>query len=237
MNASGLTKKLDAGEMISGDSDDILIGKGLAKYLEMEVGDTLSLLGMGYQGASANGNFRVAGIIRFGTDEMSGNLLFMPYSKACEHFGAEGIVTSVNVYLDNINKLDQAKSSLVQSLNDENVSIYTWEEMMPELVQAFQADAGGNVIFLFVLYMVIGFGILGTVLMMTSERMYEYGVVVSVGMRRIKLIIITLFESVLDGGYWNHLWRRRGLPDHALLPSKPNQTFRSNCRCNGRIRF
>ncbi len=63
------------------------------------------------------------------------------------------------------------------------------------MVQAFQADTGGNVIFLFVLYLIIGFGIFGTVLMMTAERMYEYGVVVSIGMRRYKLILISFLES------------------------------------------
>ncbi|NNE56290.1 MAG: ABC transporter permease, partial [Flavobacteriales bacterium] len=168
----GLQKKLDAGELIASDDDGILIGKGLAKYMELEVGDTLSLLGMGYYGQSANANFPVRGIVRFGTEQMSSNLVFMSYEKADEHFGTNGVVTSLNVYLEDINDLDEIEEDLMTSLADQDVEIMTWKEMMPELVQAFQADTGGNVIFIGILYLVIAFGIFGTILMMTAERMY-----------------------------------------------------------------
>jgi ABC-type antimicrobial peptide transport system permease subunit len=48
-----------------------------------------------------------------------------------------------------------------------------------------------------ILYMIITFGIFGTVLMMTQERMYEFGVIVAVGMKKMKLILIVLVETVL----------------------------------------
>ena len=70
-----------------------------------------------------------------------------------------------------------------------------WREMMPELVQAIQADSAGGLIMLFVLYLVISFGIFGTILMMTSERQYEYGILISIGMKRGKLALTVLLET------------------------------------------
>jgi ABC-type lipoprotein release transport system permease subunit len=69
-----------------------------------------------------------------------------------------------------------------------------WQEMMPELVQAIQADSAGGQIMLFILYMVITFGMFGTVFMMTAERKYEFGVLISIGMRRGQLAL-TVFCS------------------------------------------
>lgn len=47
-----------------------------------------------------------------------------------------------------------------------------------------------------ILYVVVGFGILGTMMMMTLERKREFGVMVSVGMQRHKLGIIVFIETL-----------------------------------------
>jgi len=73
----------------------------------------------------------------------------------------------------------------------------SWQQMMPELEQAYQADTGGALIFLLVLYVIISFGIFGTILMMTSERMYEFGVMVSIGMKRFKMTIMVFIEVLM----------------------------------------
>ncbi|MFO7613832.1 MAG: FtsX-like permease family protein, partial [Bacteroidales bacterium] len=61
---------------------------------------------------------------------------------------------------------------------------------------------GDNISGLFmlgILYLVVGFGILGTILMMTMERRKEFGIMVAVGMKRHKLSLIILIESMVIG--------------------------------------
>lgn len=48
-----------------------------------------------------------------------------------------------------------------------------------------------------ILYMVVGFGIFGTILMMTVERKYEFGVMLGIGMNRWKLALIVFIEIIL----------------------------------------
>ena len=43
-------------------------------------------------------------------------------------------------------------------------------KMMPEIQQVIQADSTGGLVMIFILYMIITFGIFGTVLMMTQEK-------------------------------------------------------------------
>jgi len=47
-----------------------------------------------------------------------------------------------------------------------------------------------------ILYLVIAFGIFGTVLMMTNERMREFSVMISVGMQKSKLALVVIVELV-----------------------------------------
>ena len=67
---------------------------------------------------------------------------------------------------------------------------------MPELVQAIQADRGSSYIILLVLYIIVGFGIFGTVLMMVAERKFEFGVLLAIGTSRIRMAVMLIFEML-----------------------------------------
>ena len=67
-------------------------------------------------------------------------------------------------------------------------------------------DYYGGLVMIYILYAVIGFGILGTFLMMTKERTYEFGILNSIGMKRSQIqftvaleIIMLTFLGVLVG--------------------------------------
>ena len=47
--------------------------------------------------------------------------------------------------------------------------------------------------------MIIAFGVFGTILMMTTERRREFGVLVSIGMQKTKLALIVSIEMLMIG--------------------------------------
>ena len=49
------------GEYLS-EHNSVIIGKDLARYLKADVGDTIVLLGQGYQGMTAAGLYPISGI-------------------------------------------------------------------------------------------------------------------------------------------------------------------------------
>jgi len=75
--------------------------------------------------------------------------------------------------------------------------VMSWEQMLPEVVQSIEADNASGLIMLLIIYMVIGFGILGTVLMMTMERTREFGMMVAIGMKRGRLRLVAILESLM----------------------------------------
>ncbi len=75
----------------------------------------------------------------------------------------------------------------------------TWQELNPEMVQAIETDNMGGKIMLAILYMIIGFGVFGTVMMMTLERRKEFAVMISVGMRKTVLLSMLSWETIIIG--------------------------------------
>lgn len=192
-----LQEKLTAGRVFDLQDQGVMLGEGLAEYFGLSAGDTLVMLGQGYHGISARGKYAVSGIVKLNSPLLNDNLIFMPLPEAQWFYGAEGMVTSYVLdmsYNDNVPKFARRLESQVDTARYE---VMAWQEMMPELVQAIQADSAGGQIMLFILYMVITFGMFGTVLMMTAERHYEFGVLISIGMKRWQLALTVLYETIM----------------------------------------
>jgi ABC-type antimicrobial peptide transport system permease subunit len=72
-----------------------------------------------------------------------------------------------------------------------------WKELMPEIADHIKADSASFYIFTGILYLIIAFGIYGTILMMTAERRYEFGMLIAIGMKKTRLGLMLLYETIL----------------------------------------
>ena len=191
------SKRLIDGELFKKNSNSIIVGKGVAKYYGLKVGDSLVFIGQGYHGMQAVGVYPVDGIIDMKNPNLNNLSVFMNLDVAQNFVSADDMLTSLVINKDEYfdeNKL--AKN--IRSITDyESSDVMTWKEMTPELDQLIEADNAGGLLIIIILYMIVSFGIFGTVLMMTQERLYEFGVLISIGMKKSKLIISLIFETVI----------------------------------------
>lgn len=193
---TSLDEKVVAGSYITTDGEGVLLSEGLADYLKLGVGDTLVLIGQGYHGVNAAGKFNIKGILHFASPDLNKSMVYMPIKLAQQLFDAENRITALVLDIDNVNDADRLETELALTLSD-TYEVMGWKTLMPELNQVLEGERAENVIFLFVLYMLIAFGIFGTVLMMTMERQYEFGVLVAIGMRRLKLSSVVIIENII----------------------------------------
>ena len=190
-------KRLINGQLLTEESRSLNIGKGVAKYFDLKIGDTLVLLGQGYHGMQAVGAYPVSGILDLKNPTLNKISVFMTLSQAQDFLSAQNMITHL-ILNKQENKDEDAIALNVKNLIDDEVyEVMTWREMIPELEQTIKADSAGGLIMVFILYMIVTFGIFGTVLMMTQERKYEFGVLVSIGMRKIRLIKTMIYETIL----------------------------------------
>ncbi len=193
---TGLKSKLTEGNYLAERDSGILLSEGLANRLKVYLNDTIVLISQGYHGATAAGKYRVEGLLRFGSPELNDKALFMPLPLAQDFFGAFGMVTSYVLSLKNPKLLEPAAHS-IQSFAGSNYEVMTWEQMMPEIKQHIATDSNNMQVVQGVLYLLISFGIFSTLLMLMTERKFEMGMLVAIGMKKFKLATLLLTESIL----------------------------------------
>lgn len=198
---NGLNKysnKIIKGSYLNNDDKAVILGDDLATFLNVTVNDTVVLLGQGFRGVTAANQYLVKGIIAFPIKPLSKQLIIMPIEEAQYFYGLDNRITSISCMVDDVKNLDEIINKLKIDF-DNNFEIMPWQDMNVELVQAIESDSVGGLIMLGILYLVIGFGIFGTVLMMTLERRKEFAVMVSVGMQKYKILMVVMIETFLIG--------------------------------------
>jgi ABC-type lipoprotein release transport system permease subunit len=195
---SGLSKRLVRGTYLQSGANGILVSEGLANFLKADVNDTVVLLGQGYHGQTAAVALPVRGIVQFVQPDMNNGMIFMDLSQVQSFYSSPDRLTSISIMLHNPDKMNRT-AGLLSAMDPDKLEVMTWKEMLVELVQYIDSDNISGLFMLGILYMVVGFGIFGTILMMTMERRKEFGIMVAVGMRRYKLSIIIFLETMIIG--------------------------------------
>ena len=198
---TNLKSKVVEGKYLQNDSKGILLAQGLAELLNAAVGDTVVIYGQGYHGVTAAELVPVQGIVKFTLPELNKSFSYLSIPYAQWVFSAPGRTTSLSIMIDNPKSLDRITEKIRNIFTDgngkadANYEVMTWEKLSPELVQSIQVDNAQGIIMLAILYLVIAFGIFGTVMMMTAERVKEFGILISVGMKKSKLYFVTILET------------------------------------------
>jgi len=199
---TSLKSRIVNGEYLTNDSRGIILAEGLADLLNVDIGDSILIYGQGLYGITAAELVPVQGIVRFSLPAQNKTFAYLSLPYAQWVYSAPDRLTSLSIMLDNrknINSIQNKIKTLFKENNENSGGIYdimTWEELSPELVQYIQIDNAQGIIMLGILYIVIAFGIFGTIMMMTAERVKEFGILISVGMKKWKLYFVTTLETM-----------------------------------------
>ena len=216
---SNLPIRVAQGRYLSENDDGILIGEGLAGYLSVGVGDTVVFIGQGYHGASAVGLFPVRGLLRMPSIEMDNGLVYMTLQTTQSFIdmpdGYSGILVSIQKEKllnetmkaisyqlsgnsnENPDIRQPATSPYPLQMGTDDYEVLPWMVTMEEMMKTSASHKGLVRMIMLVLYLIVGFGILGTVIMMTNERKREFAMMISLGMSRRRLKVATVLELIL----------------------------------------
>jgi ABC-type lipoprotein release transport system permease subunit len=193
-----LSKRIVKGKYLVNGDNGVVVGSALAKYLKLDVNDTLVLLSQGYHGIGAAGKFPIEGIIKQPSPELDRTVVYMNLTNCQDLFSAPDRLTSVVIMVKSNNEMPVVKNELISRLGSD-YEIMDWKEINNILMKQIDSDRASGMIIKGVLYMIIAFGIFGTVLMMMMERRKEFGVIVAIGMQKYRLSYVLILETVLLG--------------------------------------
>lgn len=203
VSAGELYRILDAtkvkGRFLRETDSGVVVSSRLATFLNVSAGDSLIMLSQGYQGASAAGVFPILGIIRIPNPDLDSRMVYMPLALAQNFTYSPNRIAyfAINLY----NTSDEMQKATTYSIQvriaDNELEVKTWKDLNRVLLQQIESDNQSGKAFLFLLYFVVFFGIFGTVIMMVHERLHEFGVLVAVGMNKLRLALTVVLEMLI----------------------------------------
>lgn len=182
------------------DVNQAVVGRLLAKNLQVTIGDELTLLGQGRDGSIAATVVEVKGIFSSGIDAFDRSAIQIPLATFQETYSMNEAVHEVVVIAKSLSDVSAIKAELINALSalDQGklLSVLDWQELMPGLRQAIEMDLVSGLIFYGLLIIVVAFSILNTFLMAIFERTREFGVMMAVGTTPGRLTKVLLIESM-----------------------------------------
>jgi ABC-type lipoprotein release transport system permease subunit len=202
MNTTSISKQLIEGsykELLK--KNRIIIGEKLAKRLNLKLRSKIVLSFEGIHESIVYNSCRVVGIYKTESSQFDGMNVFVNQKDLFRVLESKPIIHEIAIRLNTEKDIPLVLQALKEKY--QNLSVQSWEEIAPEI--AFLSDSMENFTYLFVAIILFAlvFGITNTMLMSIIDRIREFGVLIAVGMKRMKIfsmvILETIFLSVTGG--------------------------------------
>ncbi|MCB9665134.1 MAG: ABC transporter permease [Alphaproteobacteria bacterium] len=182
------------------DDRAIVVGQRLAEILAVELGDKVVLMAQVGTEELESRLFRVRGTFRTGNDTLDAFAAFVPLAAAQELMPFDDPAHQVAVVLPSIGrgKLDTSRAAQALAGRD-GLEVLSWSEALPMLEEQQRVDTQMNVYIFVLMGLIVAIGVTNTVLMSVMERIREFGVLLSIGMRPRMLAGMIVLETLVLG--------------------------------------
>ena len=161
---------------------EILLGSGLAKVLDVGVGDRVALTTGTARGRTFASLYRVTGIVKTGSLDINRTFAVTHYDKLAAGLETPGAASAVVVSVEDIENADDVAEHIDESLADlGGLVAMSWRQLAPELDLYVKIDQGSLLVMLLLMIMIVGVILANVVTMAVMERTREYGVRLALG--------------------------------------------------------
>ncbi|MDE2906219.1 MAG: ABC transporter permease [Acidobacteriota bacterium] len=196
---SVISTRLAAGEWLDdGDPAGVVVGRRLARALDLAVGDELVVLSQTTDGAIANDLYLVRGILESVSDGVDRSAVFLTDAAFRELFFMPAGAHEVVVRKPDDLELAAALET-VQGLAP-GLDTRSWRSLVPTIATYLDSARAAMGIVSAVVYIVIAILILNAMLMAVFERIREFGVLKALGVEPRQVLSLIFVESALQTG-------------------------------------
>lgn len=199
-NVNTIHKRLRTGTFLDKDNpDDIILGAGLAKNLNVTVGDKVVIMSQALDGSIAAGAYHIKGIFDTGTDEVDQGLALINHAAAQELFVMPEATSEIVLRLHPSLDAQIVAGQIQKNLSQPDLEVLSWQKIAPSFQQWIEFDNAFIWIIVGVVMIVVAIGILNTVLMGVLERTREFGILLALGTKPKEIVAIVGWESFFLG--------------------------------------
>ncbi len=190
-----LDTKIVEGDYFNDKKNPMLLSKRIAEKLRLKIRSKVVLTFQDFDGEIVSAAFRIAGLFDTGNAPFDESTLFVRRSDINRLLGQEDMAHEIAVFIDDIDNLERIKNSLQSQHSD--LEVATYGEISPD-VQLYETQSSSTMYVLTVIFMLaLIFGIINTMLMAVLERVRELGMLMAVGMNKMRIFGMIVLETIL----------------------------------------
>lgn len=192
---SNWSRRVSQGVFVQGPKD-LVIGARLAKKLDVEVGARIVLTIANVKTGEATSELMtIKGVLLTGDTAMDSGAAIVALPTAQRMMGLPDQVHEITLKVDAPRRDEAAIAAVVAPLKAPGRVVRPWHQINRMVSQSMTMMEQWNGVLVFVIYLIIAFGIINTLSMALMERFHEFGVMRALGTTPAKLAALIIAEA------------------------------------------
>ncbi|HEY4203729.1 MAG TPA: lipoprotein-releasing ABC transporter permease subunit [Xanthobacteraceae bacterium] len=203
-NITSIAKNIKQGTLEGFDEGQgVAIGRRLADQLSIHAGDNITLVAP--RGAvTPMGTtprikpYRVAAVFEIGMSEYDSTMVFMPLAEAQAYFNRANDVTSIEVYTNNPDKIDQFRKSVTEAAG-RPIFMVDWRQRNSTFFNALQVERNVMFLILTLIVLVAALNIISGLIMLVKDKGSDIAILRTMGASQGSIMRVFLITGAAIG--------------------------------------
>jgi len=183
-DVSRIPRNVDRGRFLAPDAvDEVILGATLARNLGLDLGDSVTLLGTGWDGSLAADSLTVVGTFTTGINEIDRLTAEIALARFQDTFAMPDQAHTIVLSAPDLATFGSVADRVRAIAAPAGLELLEWRSLQPGLWQAIILDASTGALIYIAMVVVVTFTLLNSLLMAVLERTHEFGVLMALGMR------------------------------------------------------
>jgi len=193
-----IAENISAGRWLTAeDQDSILIGRGLADVMDVQIGDRITMVGSDVHKQNRQRTMTVAGIYDLGMPTLEKQTVYISLAEAQALFNLRDQSTEVQINLNDVGKEARVVDALAPAMPGYEVE--SWDKSYPDLANVVTSKNFVMDIFSVIIEVIAGIGVLNLLLMAVFERTREIGLLGAMGLKPRQIASLFILEGTMIG--------------------------------------
>lgn len=163
----------------------VLVGSRMAAQLGLSAGDTITLVSPEGDITPLGVNPRVksypvSGIFEIGMSEYDASIIYMPLEESQLYFNAEGIVQSIELFINNPDDVDRLRP-LIEQAAGRQIFITDWRQRNQTFFSALQVERNVMFMILTLIVLVAALNIISGLIMLVKDKSSDIAILRTMG--------------------------------------------------------
>lgn len=181
------------GDYFSQGEYKAVLGKDLAKLMDLENGDYFTLLFKTKNETFNTIDLQISGLLETPNPNINGNRIFIPLSIAQKVLNVENRISQYALRVED-KEVEEEINLLNKELNGE-INAFPWQDSASSMIKLSQAQEIESEIILAIILIIAVLGIINSIILAGIERVEEIGMMKALGMKEREIVLTFVYES------------------------------------------